>query len=169
MVRSHSRIWGYSSAGRALALQARCRRFDPVYLHHMMKCVHCNTETTNDKYCSNACQRAAQTAQKKKDFLEGKYVGRHMGFRCWSKELLEELFGAKCNCCGLGPEYNGKPLTLQVNHKDGDAKNNAVENVELLCPNCHSQTENYGRKNKVSSRDWRRKVSTVAQSGRAAA
>lgn len=72
--------------------------------------------------------------------------------------MVEEILGARCCACGIGKEYNGKPLTLQVNHKDGDATNNTLGNVELLCPNCHSQTENYGRKNKVSTRDWRRKA-----------
>lgn len=41
-----------------------------------------------------------------------------------------------------------KPISLEVHHKDGDKENNESENLELLCPNCHSYTENYrGRKN----------------------
>ena len=50
----------------------------------------------------------------------------------------------RCEACGLKPEWNGKELRLQVDHKDGDVLNNHPENLRFLCPNCHSQTENYG-------------------------
>jgi hypothetical protein len=123
-----------------------------------MKCLHCETPTTNLKFCSNGCQLRSQTERKKQDFLDGKYVGKHLQIRDWSRDLLESILGCNCQGCGLGKWYNGKPLTLQWNHKDGDATNNVVSNFELLCPNCHTQTENYGRKNQVSSRDWRRKA-----------
>lgn len=45
----------------------------------------------------------------------------------------------RCNKCGIS-EWQGKPITLQVEHKDGSQFNNILENLELLCPNCHSQT-----------------------------
>lgn len=55
----------------------------------------------------------------------------------------------KCCECGISEEYNGKPLSLQVHHIDGDNTNNLIENLMLLCPNCHSQTDSYcGKKNK---------------------
>jgi hypothetical protein len=41
--------------------------------------------------------------------------------------------------CGIGPEWNGKPLTLEINHKNGDWLDNRLENLEFSCPNCHSQ------------------------------
>ena len=47
--------------------------------------------------------------------------------------------------CGI-KEWNGKPITLQLHHINGDNKDNTLENLQLLCPNCHSQTENYGKK-----------------------
>ncbi|KKK68620.1 hypothetical protein LCGC14_2942230, partial [marine sediment metagenome] len=49
-----------------------------------------------------------------------------------------------CEVCGLNPEWNGKELRLQIDHKDGDILNNRPKNLRFLCPNCHSQTENYG-------------------------
>lgn len=48
----------------------------------------------------------------------------------------------KCLNCGLG-EWMGKPLTLEVDHIDGDNNNNVRENLRALCPNCHSQTETW--------------------------
>lgn len=55
-------------------------------------------------------------------------------------------------------EYNGKPLTLHLEHIDGDATNNVKDNVCLLCPNCHALTPTYGSKNRGNGkREWRKK------------
>ena len=53
----------------------------------------------------------------------------------------------KCDGCGI-VDWRGKPITLQCHHIDGDERNNKLENIEFLCPNCHSQTDNYLSKNK---------------------
>ena len=54
----------------------------------------------------------------------------------------------KCECCG-NTEWNGKPISLELHHIDGDRSNNTYENLQALCPNCHSQTDNFrGKKNK---------------------
>lgn len=51
-----------------------------------------------------------------------------------------------CAICGQGPEWNGKPLTLPIDHIDGNFKNNSPENLRFLCPHCHTQTETWGSK-----------------------
>ena len=51
---------------------------------------------------------------------------------------------------GLGPIWNGKPLSLQLDHIDGDSDNCVPSNLRLLCPNCHTQTDTYGSKGKGS-------------------
>lgn len=53
-----------------------------------------------------------------------------------------------CSLCNLGPEWNDQPLRLQVDHKNGLNWDNRLENVRFICPNCHTQTETYGSKNK---------------------
>lgn len=52
--------------------------------------------------------------------------------------LLEDgIKEAKCECCGL-TEWNGKPIPLELHHKDGNHYNNDLSNLEILCPNCHA-------------------------------
>ena len=57
-----------------------------------------------------------------------------------------------CALCGIGDIWNGKPLTLQLDHIDGNNKNNTLENLQWLCPNCHSQTKTFAGKNIVKER-----------------
>jgi hypothetical protein len=51
----------------------------------------------------------------------------------------------ECEECGQKPFHNGKILILQHHHRDGNNKNNAIGNLQVLCPNCHTQTNNYAR------------------------
>lgn len=76
---------------------------------------------------------------KKADFsYNGK--GNHKGVL-----ILER--GHRCESCKL-PEWLGKPITLELEHIDGDRKNNIKSNLKLLCPNCHSQTPTWKIGNK---------------------
>lgn len=64
------------------------------------------------------------------------------------KRLIEE--GVKkdeCEQCNNPPFWNGIKLTLQLDHINGDNKDNRLENLQILCPNCHSQTNTFSGKN----------------------
>lgn len=54
-----------------------------------------------------------------------------------------------CSECGVGDLYNGKPLTLQLDHRDGNPANNVQQNFRWLCPNCHTQTPTWGKKSRL--------------------
>lgn len=51
-----------------------------------------------------------------------------------------------CEECGL-QTWRGLPVSLQLHHVNGVGQDNTLENLRLLCPNCHSQTENWGGRN----------------------
>jgi hypothetical protein len=64
------------------------------------------------------------------------------------KRLLKEnIITNMCNQCGLTNLWNNKPLSLQLDHINGNGTDNRLNNLRLLCPNCHSQTNTFAGKN----------------------
>ena len=77
------------------------------------------------------------------EYIKGKHVANSKLFKKILKEGLKER---KCECCG-NTTWNGVPIPLEVHHIDGDGSNNELDNLQLLCPNCHALTDNYCGKN----------------------
>ena len=70
-------------------------------------------------------------------------------WRLKNRLLSEGIKEHRCEQCKR-IQWQGDPIPLELHHKDGDRTNNTLENLELLCPNCHSLTDNYrGSKKKV--------------------
>lgn len=70
------------------------------------------------------------------------------------KKLLDDANVPECcSECGLPPSWNDKPLVLQIDHINGLKEDDRLENLRYLCPNCHSQTDTFGSKNKK----WKRR------------
>lgn len=63
------------------------------------------------------------------------------------KYLIKNKLVKECSVCNLPPEWNSKALTLQLDHINGDHYDNRVENLRLICPNCHSQTDTFTGRN----------------------
>lgn len=61
--------------------------------------------------------------------------------------LKAGLLKYECHECGNKGEWNGKPLTLQLEHKNGKHNDHRISNLCFLCPNCHSQTDTYSGRN----------------------
>jgi heterodisulfide reductase subunit B len=62
-----------------------------------------------------------------------------------AKHWYKEEVGERCEICQI-EEWNGKRLPLEVHHLDGNNKNNKKENLQVLCPNCHAQTDSWRKK-----------------------
>ena len=95
------------------------------------------------KYDFVAHQKKVQEANLKTSW-DRPYEEMHHG--ALRKRLLHER-NYTCEECGCGNEYNGKPLSLELEHIDGVRHNNKIENLKILCPNCHSQTPTFRGRN----------------------
>jgi len=67
----------------------------------------------------------------------------------WNAALksVHNLIKYKCDECGQGNIWNGKPLILELDHKNGNPLDNRLYNLRYLCSNCHSQTDTNKGKN----------------------
>lgn len=108
---------------------------------------------TKEDFCSMKCRNNFLYMNR---FLEWYYnTGDFKGSSLLIKGYITMMVGYKCSECGIS-KYNNKPLTLHLEHKDGNAINNSRKNVCLLCPNCHAQTPTYkGRNLGNGKRFWR--------------
>lgn len=61
--------------------------------------------------------------------------------------IADGLKQPRCERCGID-DWLGEPLTLALHHLNGDNRDDRLENLSLLCPNCHSQTENFAGRNR---------------------
>lgn len=129
--------------------------------HKVKFCLNCNRELSGvGKFCSNYCQMEYQNKQKIERWLNGENFQRGATqVPIFIKRYLMNLHNNCCEKCGWGKinKYSNT-IPLEVHHKDGDCTNNLIENLELLCPNCHSLTENFGSLNKESKRFFRKKI-----------
>ena len=119
----------------------------------MKNCIYCGKILfgKQEKYCSHECQ----TLKHREDYIVKWKSGEELG---WTKSsglsthirnyLLDKV-GHKCQKCGWSERH---PITLriplEVHHVDGDYRNCQEENLEVLCPNCHSLTPNFGSLNR---------------------
>lgn len=126
-------------------------------------CPVCTTPVENlrAKFCSNACQMEQQYQTYIKRWLTGEVTGGTRGE--WEtlsdhvRRYMIERAHHRCEECGwdrVHPTTGRSPLT--VDHQDGNAQNNALENLRVLCPNCHALTPTYGGLNRGKGRPGRR-------------
>lgn len=108
------------------------------------KCIVCNQKEVSRgvNYCSAVCQADANLFKKLKEGTAKADAIKH---------YYKRKFGELCFVCKLKDEWNGLPIKMQLDHIDGKASNNTLENCRLICLNCHSQTPTYGGKNKGRS------------------
>lgn len=130
---------------------------------HNHHCLNCGKELIGDKrynkYCCTSCQSEYQYKQyieRWKQDLETGVIGKY-DISNYIRRYLFEKYNNSCQECGwnkINPK-SGK-IPLQIHHIDGDCLNNKEENLQLLCPNCHSLTDTFGNLNTESSRVYRK-------------
>lgn len=124
----------------------------------MRQCKVCNKELlkrSSKIYCSNKCQ-GLERRQEKNKAIEENPNNKSIGQQAIRKYLINKC-GAKCMECGwdkVNKTTNLCPIELE--HIDGNSKNNNLNNLKLLCPNCHSLTSTYKALNKGNGRHKRK-------------
>lgn len=120
-------------------------------------CINCKEQISSNgkKFCSISCQQEYQRMKKVNLWLAGKNNGMRgkTSTARWIKWYLIRQHGEKCLKCGWS-ERNlvTKNIPIELDHIDGDFTNNAITNLTLLCPNCHSLTSTYKGANKKNGR-----------------
>lgn len=120
-------------------------------------CLDCGTSISCYAQRCTECAPRSKSRERVAAWLAGEWDGNcadGLSETIRNFLLLEANF--QCRGCGWGGvnPFTGRS-TLQVNHIDGDAFNNERINLEVLCPNCHSLTENFGSLNSTSTRVYR--------------
>lgn len=111
-------------------------------VNKLSKCVNCDKKLIGgqNKYCSVNCQ----TEFERKQIFEKIENGDTTLSKNQYKKYLIYVHGNKCMECGwdrINPVTGNVPIELE--HIDGNSENNSLENIKLLCPNCHSLTPTY--------------------------
>lgn len=79
----------------------------------------------------------------------GEWNPLHSSLRTIRNYILR-IRGHKCELCFLD-SWQNNPIPLEVHHINGNAKDNALDNLQIICPNCHALTDSYKGKNKGKS------------------
>lgn len=126
----------------------------------MKVCKNCDKPLSNPRsiFCSKLCQREFEYKlwikrwkNKEETGMRGEYAISN-----YIRKYLLDKYDSKCARCGWGEvnHHTGR-IPLEIEHIDGNFKNNSEENLILLCPNCHSLTSTYKGANKGNGRKSR--------------
>jgi hypothetical protein len=118
-------------------------------------CLNCDVSfkanySSTGTYCSNKCQQDYNFKNIIKQIEEGAELAPRI-----MKRYLISKFGSKCLSKDCGWDWS-KPSIIELEHIDGNSNNNKLDNLTLLCPNCHAITPTYKNKNKGNGRHKRR-------------
>ncbi len=124
--------------------------------NNKIECLNCKILTKNRKFCTKKCYFLYNKNCIKNKMNSGDC--NSLDHQTIRKYLIKER-GNRCESCKL-EKWMNKHIPIDIHHIDGIADNNKLENLQLLCKNCHGLTDNYGSKNKNSSRNWRKEYIT---------
>jgi hypothetical protein len=137
------------------AVDTRCnRRYDWDAVQRFYDAGHSITECqarfgfARKTFMDAAARGAIKTRPQGAPLLEYLVAGRRVNRSHLKGRLLAEgLKQNRCECCGIA-DWRGAPLAMALHHANGDGLDNRLENLVMLCPNCHAQTPNFSGRNR---------------------
>jgi hypothetical protein len=128
-------------------------------LSHRKTCLFCNKNIKSGTYCNRKCSSNEMSRTYLEDWKVGKNSGGNLdNLSAIVRKFLIKEAGEMCSLCGwkeINQHTNRVPLT--INHINGNPYDHSIDNLEVLCPNCHSLTATYGGRNKGNGRRERLK------------
>jgi hypothetical protein len=121
-----------------------CRELNITICSHNFKKARERCSTGNIDYSHFNLSKAYR--KNKKNWIEKEVYCNNSTFpraQLRRKVLADKWLPYKCNDCGIEALWNNKPLTLEIEHKNGNNTDHNKENLTWLCPNCHSQTPTF--------------------------
>lgn len=114
--------------------------------HRYIKAYVIQRELDTSHFTSQSWAKGLKFPGRRRRSLEDMLVERSTASSSTVRKRLiaEGIRPPKCEICGL-EEWLGQPLRLELDHINGEHTDNRIENLRILCPNCHSQTETFGR------------------------
>jgi rubrerythrin len=137
-------ILGWITSNQSKAFMCKELKCKPVTLNNWL-------DKMGYDYKGNQGGKNIKKDPKRKTALEYMKSTHVKSYKLKAKLLEDGLKEYICESCE-GTEWVGKPIPLELHHVDGNHYNNELDNLELLCPNCHALTENYRGKNIVKNK-----------------
>jgi len=138
-----------ASTLRALGMRAAGGNFKTLYRKIAEQKLDISHWRNRENFVKGTWNTRRKSIPLEEILVENSTYNRH----ALKKRLIKEnILKNICLECGVGPEWNKKELVLQLDHLNGIFNDNRLENLRLLCPNCHTQTDNFaGKANKKPS------------------